>query len=156
MRFVTYGTHFMRNVTTNNVMCLLLISTLWHRQAIFEWKGNTLTSSRSAECRIGTQGLRHQIASRQNAYWQTDWTIEDQATNLNSIARPHDQRAFSHSTQVWCTWLTSNAIALIETIYRKRYSSLFDGFYAIFFKSFTELEQTCIFVTRNECYSLGK
>ena len=57
---------------------LLLISMLWHRQAIFESKGDKLSSS--AECRIRThQGLRHQIASRLNAHWQTDWAIEDQA-----------------------------------------------------------------------------
>ena len=67
---------------------------LWHRQAIFESKGDKLSSS--AECRIRThQGLRHQIASRLNAHWQTDWAIEDQAKNLNSTARPYDQRAFS-------------------------------------------------------------
>ena len=73
---------------------LLLISMLWHRQAIFESKGDKLSSS--AECRIRThQGLRHQIASRLNARWQTDWAIEDQAKNLNSTARPYDQRAFS-------------------------------------------------------------
>ena len=36
---------------------LLLISMLWHRQAIFESKGDKLSSS--AECRIRTQGLRH-------------------------------------------------------------------------------------------------
>ena len=48
--------------------CLLLsISMLWHRQAIFESKGDKLSSS--AECRIRThQGLRHQIASRLNAH----------------------------------------------------------------------------------------
>ena len=58
--------------------CLLLISMLWHRQAIFESKGDKLSSS--AECWIRThQGLRHQIASRLNAHWQTDWAIEDQA-----------------------------------------------------------------------------
>ena len=67
---------------------------LWHRQAIFESKGDKLSSS--AESRIRThQGLRHQIASRLNAHWQTDWAIEDQAKNLNSTARPYDQRAFS-------------------------------------------------------------
>ena len=55
---------------------LLLISMLWHRQAIFESKGDKLSSS--AESRIRThQGLRHQIASRLNARWQTDWAIED-------------------------------------------------------------------------------
>ena len=52
---------------------LLLISMLWHRQAIFESKGDKLSSS--AEFRIRTQGLTHQIASRLNARWQTDWAI---------------------------------------------------------------------------------
>ena len=67
---------------------------LWRRQAIFESKGDKLSSS--AEGRIRShQGLRHQIASRLNAHWQTDWAIEDQAKNLNSTARPYDQRAFS-------------------------------------------------------------
>ena len=75
---------------------------LWHRQAIFESKGDKLSSS--AEGRIRThQGLRHQIASRLNARWQTDWAIEDQAKNLNSTARPYDQRTFSplDPTAVW-------------------------------------------------------
>ena len=75
---------------------------LWHRQAIFESKGDMLSSS--AESRIRThQGLRHQIASRLNARWQTDWAIENQAKNLNWTARPYDQRAFSplDPTAVW-------------------------------------------------------
>ena len=59
---------------------LLLISMLWHRQAIFKSKRDKLCSS--AECRIWTRGPRHQIASRLNARWQTDWTIEDQAKKL--------------------------------------------------------------------------
>ena len=83
--------------------CLsLLNSMLWHRQAIFESKGDKVCSS--AECRIRThQGLRHQIASRLNAHWQTDWAIEDQVKNLNSTALPYDQRAFSplDPTAVW-------------------------------------------------------
>ena len=81
---------------------LLLISKLWHQQAIFESKGDKLSSS--AESRIRThQGLRHQIAIRLNAHWQTDWAIEDQANNLNSTAHPYDQRAFStlNPTAVW-------------------------------------------------------
>ena len=61
---------------------LLLISMLWHRQAILESKGDKLSSS--AECRIRTQGLRHLFANRLNACWQTDWAIEDQAKNLHS------------------------------------------------------------------------
>ena len=75
------------------VYLLLLISMLWHRQAIFKSKGDKLFST--AECRIWTRGPRHQIASRLNARWQTYWAIEDQAKNLNSTARPYDQRAFS-------------------------------------------------------------
>ena len=77
---------------------------LWHRQAIFESKGDMLSSS--AECRIRTQGLRHLFASRLNARWQTDWAIEDQAKKLEldspslwsaSIqpTRPHCQLAFA-------------------------------------------------------------
>ena len=82
---------------------LLLMSMLWHRQAIFESKGDKLSSS--AECRIRTQGLRHLFASRLNAHWQTDWAIEDQAKLeldrpslwLASIqpTRPHCQLAFA-------------------------------------------------------------
>ena len=71
---------------------LFLISMLWHRPAIFKSKGDKLCSS--AECRIGTKGPRHHITNRLNARWQTDWAIVDQAKNLNSTARPYDQRAF--------------------------------------------------------------
>ena len=59
---------------------LLLIPMIWHRHGIFKSKGDKLFSS--AECRIWTQGLRHQIASRLNAGWQTVWAIEDQAKTL--------------------------------------------------------------------------
>ena len=31
-----------------------------------------------------------QTPNRQQARWQTDWAIEDQAKNLNSTARPYD------------------------------------------------------------------
>ena len=82
--------------------CLLvLISMLWHRQAIFESKWDKLSSS--AECRIWTRGLTYLIASRLNARWQTDWAIKDQAKNLNSTASPYDQPAFSpfDPTAVW-------------------------------------------------------
>ena len=63
---------------------LLLYSMLWHRQAIFESKGDKLCSS--AECRIWTRSPRHQIASRLNARWQTDWAIEDQAQPVAMIS----------------------------------------------------------------------
>ena len=81
---------------------------LWHRQAIFESKGDKLFSS--AECRIRTQGLRHLFASRLNACWQTDWAIEDQAKNMNSTARPYDQQAFSplDLTASWHCWFIVN------------------------------------------------
>ena len=90
--------------------CLLLsISRLWHSQAIFESKGDKLSSS--AECRIRTHGIRHQIASRRNARLQTDWAIEDQAKNLNSTARPYHQRAFSPLDPTAC-WLSHLALAM--------------------------------------------
>ena len=88
---------------------LLLISMLWHRQAIFKSKGDKLCSS--AECRLWTRGPRHQIASRLNARWQTDWAIEDQAKNLNSTARPYDQRAFSPLDPT-VSWLSHLALAI--------------------------------------------
>ena len=88
---------------------LLLISMLWHRQAIFKSKGDKLCSS--AECRIWTRGPRHQFASRLNARWQTDWAIEDQAKNLNWTARPYDQRAFS-SLGPTVSWLSQLALAI--------------------------------------------
>ena len=82
---------------------------LWHRQAIFKSKGDKLCSS--AECRIWTRGPRHQIPSRLNARWQTDWAIEDQAINLNSTARPYDQRAFSPLDPT-VSWLSHLALAI--------------------------------------------
>ena len=88
---------------------LLLISMLWHRQAIFESKGDKLSSS--AESRIRTRDPRHLFASRLNARWQTDWAIEDQAKNLNSTARPYDQRAFSPLGPT-VSWLSHLALAI--------------------------------------------
>ena len=88
---------------------LLLISMLWHRQAIFKSKGDKLCSS--AECRNWTRGPRHQIASRLNARWQTDGAIEDQAKNLNSTARAYDQRAFSPLDPT-VSWLSHLALAI--------------------------------------------
>ena len=92
--------------------CLLLISMLWHRQAIFKSIGDKLCKlCSSAECRIWTRGPRHQFASRLNARWQTDWAIEDQAKNLNSTARPYDQRAFSPLGPT-VSWLSHLALAI--------------------------------------------
>ena len=95
---------------------LLLVSMLWHRQAIFKSKGDKLCSS--AECRIWARGPRHQIASRLNARRQIDWAIdaidwaiEDQAKNLNLTARPYDQRAFSPLDPT-VRWLLHLALAI--------------------------------------------
>ena len=88
---------------------LLLISMLWHRQAIFESKGDKLSSS--AEGRIRTQGLRYLFTSRLNARWQTDWAIDIQAKNLNSTARPYDQQAFS-PLDLTANWLLHLALAI--------------------------------------------
>ena len=88
---------------------LLLISMLWHRQAIFKLKGDKLCSS--AEYRLWTWGPRHQIASRLNSRWQADWAIEDQAKNLNSTARPCDQRAFSPLDPT-VSWFSHLALAI--------------------------------------------
>ena len=89
---------------------LLLITMLWHRQPIFESKGDKFSST--AEYRIWThKGLRHQITSRLNAHWQTHWAIEDQAKNLNSTARPYDQRAFSPLGPI-VSWLSHLALAI--------------------------------------------
>ena len=89
---------------------LLLISMLWHRQAIFESKGDKLFSS--AECRIRTQGLRHLLASRLNACWQTDWAIEDQAKTWTRQPVPMISKHSAHSTSLpvgfrtWLWWYT--------------------------------------------------
>ena len=73
---------------------LLLISMLWHRQAIFESKGDKLSSS--AECRIRTRRVSETQSS-------ADWMPADKPTelsriklkNLNLTGRPYDQQAFS-------------------------------------------------------------
>ena len=88
---------------------LLLISMIWHRQAIFKSKGDKLCSS--AECGIWTRGPRHQIASRLNARWQTDWAIEDQAQNFNWTACRYDQWAF-RPLDPTVSWLSHLALAI--------------------------------------------
>ena len=75
---------------------LLLLSLLWCREAIFEPKGVKLSSF--PECRIRTQGLRLQIASRLNACWQTDWAIADKAKTDTRQPIPMISGHSSHST----------------------------------------------------------
>ena len=75
---------------------------LWHRQAIFESKGDKLSSS--AESRIRTQEIS-------DTYSPADWMPADKPTepsritlkNVNSTARPYDQQAFSppDPTAIW-------------------------------------------------------
>ena len=77
-----------------------------HRQAIFESKGDKLCSS--AECGIRTQDLRHQIANRLNARWLN---YRGSSKNLNSTARPYDQRAFSPLDPT-AGWLSHLALAI--------------------------------------------
>ena len=55
---------------------LLLISMLWHREAIFESKGDKLSSS--AECRIRTQRISETQSS-------ADWMPADKPTELSRI-----------------------------------------------------------------------
>ena len=79
---------------------LLLISMLWHRQAIYIHTYifvvvNFDALAQASDIQIERRqvvflcwmqdlnpGPRHQIASRLNARWQTDWAIEDQAIKL--------------------------------------------------------------------------
>ena len=95
---------------------LLSISMFWHRQAIFKSNGDNLCST--AESRIWTWEPRHQIASRLNARWQTDWAIEDQARNMNSTARPYGQRAISplDPTVSWLSHLALRYTYLLLSI----------------------------------------
>ena len=78
----------------DKIKWFLLSSMLWHRQAIFKSKkGDKLSSS--AECRIWTSVFGTESPA--------DWIPADKLTklsriklkNLNSTARPYDQRAFS-------------------------------------------------------------
>ena len=81
---------------------LLFILMLWHRQAIFESKGDKLSSS--AECRIRTQRVPETQSS-------ADCMPADKPTelsriklkDLNPTARPYDQQAFSppDPTGIW-------------------------------------------------------
>ena len=96
---------------------LLLISMLWRRQAIFEWKGDKLPSP--AECRIRTQGLWHIFASRLNACCQSIELSRIKLKNLNSTARPYDQQAFSplNFTASWISHLALVIYMFVVFIY---------------------------------------
>ena len=88
---------------------LLLISMLWHRQAIFELKGDKLSSS--AECRIRTQ--RAYVTQ-----YPADWMPADKPTQLSRIKLktqplvPMISEHSTHSTSLpfgihtWLWWYT--------------------------------------------------
>ena len=89
--------------------CLLLISMLWHRQAIFESKGDKLSSS--AEGRIRT----HRVS---DTYSPADWMLADKPTELSRIKQkleldscPYDQEAFS-PLDLTASWLSHLALAI--------------------------------------------
>ena len=69
-------THIYTYIHTYIHTYLLLISMLWHRQAIFESKGDKLSSS--AECKIRTQRVSETQSS-------TDWMPADKPTELSRI-----------------------------------------------------------------------
>ena len=91
---------------------LLLISMLWHRQAIFESKGDKLSSS--AESRIRTQGVSETQSS-------ADWMPADKPTelsrikqkNLNSTARPYD--IWWRLPDVYLEW-SSQTISFLKSL----------------------------------------
>ena len=84
---------------------------LWRYTYLLLLVSMLCSSSRIAGDNWNARGPRHQIASRLNARWQTDWTNEDQAKNLNSTARPYDQRAFSPLDPT-VSWLSHLALAI--------------------------------------------
>ena len=86
---------------------LLLVLMHWHRQAIFVSKKET---SCLPLVRTGLEPrcLSNPFSIKLNTRSQTDWAIEDQAKDLNSVAHPYDERAFSPlDTTAGCfrTWL---------------------------------------------------
>ena len=102
---------------------LLLISMLWHRQAIFESKGDKLSSS--AECRILTQGLRHLFASRLYACWQTYWAIKDQAKTWTLQPVPMISKHSARSTSPpvgfrTCLWRYTCLLLLISMLWHRQ------------------------------------
>ena len=101
-------------------ICLLLLrSMLWHKEAIFESKGDNLSSC----------WMQHsnRISIRLNACWQNYWDIEDQAKSVNSIARPYDQLYnMLDAFEIGCNWHILNLIAPTQFIASScfRYRSL--------------------------------
>ena len=87
---------------------LLLISMLWHRQAIFKSKGDKLCSLLMQDLNPGSQTPNRQ---------QTECSLTNRLSyrgsskNLNSTDRPYDQRAFSPLDPT-VSWLSHLALAI--------------------------------------------
>ena len=132
----------------NQWMCLLLlISMLWHRQAIYESKGDKLSSS--AECRIRTW-------KSQDTYSQADWMPTHKPNdlsrikqNLNSTARPYDEWAFSPlDFTVWLSfgfrtwlWRYTCLLLLISMLWHRQAILESKG------RKLSSSNHTCIYVT---------
>ena len=88
-------------------ICLLLsILMLWHRQAIFESKGDTLSSP--AECKIRSWEVWNTKSPTDGMITHKPTELSEIKRNLNSVARPYDERALSllDFTASWLrTWL---------------------------------------------------
>ena len=102
---------------------LSLISMLWHRQAIFKSNGDKLSSS--AEGRIWTQDPRQLIASRLNARWQTDWTIEDQAKSWTRQPFPMISKHSAHLAPLsvdfrTCLWRYTYLLLLTSMLWHRQ------------------------------------
>ena len=88
---------------------LLLISMLWHRQGIFQSKGDKLSSSAEG-------GFEPKVSDTNSP---ADWLPTDKPTelsriklkNLNSTALPYDQQAFS-PLDFSASWLSHLALAI--------------------------------------------
>ena len=89
--------------THTHTYLLLLISMLWHRQAIFESKGDELSSS--AECRIRTQ----RVSETQSP---ADWMPADKPTELSRIKLKHTH------TRVLCP---KSSFMLMHNVFDQKY-----------------------------------
>ena len=79
---------------------------LWHRQAIFESKGDKLSSP--AECKIRSCEVWDTKSPTDGMITHKPTGLSEMKRNLNSIARPYDERALSplDFTAGWFrTWL---------------------------------------------------
>ena len=92
---------------------------LWHRQMIFESKGDKLSSS--AECRIRTGSLEQNL--QQTECPLTNRLSYRELNNKPELPRPYDQQAFSLPNLLlvgFHTWLIHTVLMLIEMLWHKQ------------------------------------